>query len=272
MAIPKTMLVTGASDGIGRQVALELARQGHRLLLHGRSQERGEQTLETLKQESGNTSLSLYLADYTSLEQVRTMANAIIQDHPRLDVLINNAGSFFHEYLPAGEGIEMTMLVNHFAPLLLTKRLLPLLKASAPSRIVNVASSAHMAIKEVDFSDLISREGYDGVRAYSISKLANIMTSYDLAEELEGSGVTVNCLHPGAIDTKLMRDSFKLEGASVEQGAQTPVYLATSPEVAGINGKYFSRMQERPSSPLSYEPDARRQMREISEKAIAAFL
>jgi len=166
----------------------------------------------------------------------------------------------------------MTMLVNHFAPLLLTLRLLPLLKASAPSHIIIVASSAHMAIKEVDFSNLISREDYDGVRSYSISKLANIMATYDLAEELEGSGVTVNCLHPGTIDTKLMRDSFKLEGASVEQGAQIPVYLATSPEVAGISGKYFSRMQERPSSPLSYEPAARKHIRDISEKAIAAFL
>jgi len=268
----KTLLVTGATDGIGRQIALELARQGYRLLLHGRSLARGEPALNELRRETGNADLSLYLADYASLEQVRMMADDIARDHTRLDGLINNAGSFFHEYIPAGDGADMTMRVNHFAPLLLTLRLLPLLKANAPSRIVNIASSAHVGVKELDFNNLINRETYDGVRVYSISKLANIMATYDLADQLAGSGVTVNCLHPGAIDTKLMRDSFKLEGASVEQGAQTPVYLATSPEVEGISGKYFSRMQERQSSPLSYDLDARRQVREISEKAIAAFL
>lgn len=272
MTHQKNILVTGATDGIGRQIAFELAREGYQLLLHGRSRERGEQTLEEIRRLTGNGDLSLYLADYASLEQVREMADAIVRDHPRLDVLINNAGGFFHEYIPDGNGNEMTMLVNHFSQLLLTHRLLPLLKASTPSRIVVVASSAHVGIKELDFNPLIGRETFDGVRAYSISKLANIMATYDLADDLAGSGVTANCLHPGAIDTKLMRDSFKLEGASVEQGAQTPIYLATSPEVAGITGKYYSRMQERPSSPLSYDPEARRQMREISEKAIAAFL
>jgi NAD(P)-dependent dehydrogenase (short-subunit alcohol dehydrogenase family) len=272
MTDKKTILVTGATDGIGRQVALELARQGHQLLLHGRSQDRGEQVLDEIRRETGNTAMSFYLADFTSLEQVCRMADDIIRDHHHLDVLINNAGGFFHEYISTGNGTEMTMLVNHYAQLLLTLRLLPILKASAPARIVVVASSAHVGIKELDFDNLIDRQEYDGINAYSISKLANIMATYDLADQLAGSGVTVNCLHPGAIDTKLMRESFKLEGASLEQGSQTPVYLATSPEVEGISGKYFSRMQERQSSPLSYDQDARKRMWEISKKAIAPFL
>ncbi len=267
-----TVLVTGATDGIGLQTALELARSGAHVLLHGRNAQRGEDAMRHILQAVPQARLSFFLADFASLQQVRQLAESIRSDHEHLQVLVNNAGTFSKTREMTEDGFELTFAVNHLAPFLLTMLLLDLLKASAPARIVTVASNAHRNISALDFSNLQGEQSYDGYQAYALSKLANILFSNGLAHRLQGSGVSSNSLHPGTIDTKLLRMSWNSSGSSLEEGAQTSIYLAISAEAAGVNGRFFSRMTEKSPSELAQDEQLQERLWEISMQMVAPFM
>lgn len=216
--------------------------------------------------------LALYLADFASLQQVRELADQVRRDHPRLEVLINNAGTFSKQRRLSADGFELTFAVNHLAPFLLTLLLLDLLKASTPARVVTVASNAHRNLAAVDFGNLQGEAAYDGYDAYALSKLGNILFSNALARRLVGSGVTANSLHPGVIDTKLLRMSYSTPGSSLEEGAQTSIHLAASPEVEGLNGRFFSRMAEKSPSDLAQDQALQERFWELSMQMVAPFM
>ncbi len=244
------VLVTGATGGIGLQTAKVLAQMGHSVLIHGRDARKGEAAVREVRATAApNVDVRFLQADFASLAQVRNLAAQVVASVPRLDVLINNAGCGNFSRSVTTDGYETTFAVNHLAPFLLTNLLLDKLKGSAPARIVNVASRAHRG-KEIDFGDLMSERGYGVMRTYGRSKLANILFTRALAKRLAGSNVTANSLHPGLIATgigqtnALARLVWKLVvkvrgGISVEEGARTSLYLATSPDVEGLSGGYY---------------------------------
>lgn len=268
----QTILVTGATDGIGRQTAWTLARMGAKVLIHGRDKQKGIRVMDEFTRDTCNENLSLYIADFSSLGDVRRMADELKREQSELTVLINNAGGFFNERQLNGDGLEMTFTVNHLAPFLLTRLLEGLLTKSAPARVVTVASVAHRNLKALDWDNMQGEKSYDPFDAYALSKLASICVMNELAGRLAGSGVTVNTLHPGVIDTKLLRMSYKMEGASVVEGAETSIYLATAPEVEGVTGKYFSHKVEKSISDLAKDPQVQKKFWELSECLIAPYL
>jgi NAD(P)-dependent dehydrogenase (short-subunit alcohol dehydrogenase family) len=250
----RVVLVTGSTDGIGKATALELAREGATVLLHGRNLQKGEAVLKDIRRITRSDRLHLYIADFCSLEQVSRLAAQVQEEHDRLHLLINNAGTFEPECKITEDGIETTFCVNYLAAFLLTGELLDLLKASAPSRIINVASAAHWD-GAMEWDRLQGKDNYQGFAAYALSKLAMILFTYSLAERLQGTGVTANCLHPGVIRTKLLRAGFgDYPGETPEKGARTSVYLASSSEVEGISGRYFEDCKAVLSSLMSYDP------------------
>lgn len=264
----RAVLVTGSTDGIGKQTALGLARMGANVLIHGQNREKGEAVLKEISKVSGNSDLELFIADLSSQRQVRNLAIDVQESHDRMDVLINNAGIFERELMLTDDGIEATLAVNYLAPFLLTNLLLDLLKSSAPSRIINVASVAHRsAYLNTDLSDLQGGRHNDGFDAYALSKLCLILFTYALSRRLEGSGVTANCLHPGVIKTKLLRKGFgDYPGETPEKGARTSIYLASSPEVEGVSGKYFEHQRSARSSGVSYDTELQERLWKISQK------
>src|SRR5215211_7916018 len=220
-AAEATILVTGATDGLGRSVAQELAGKGATVLLHGRNMERLRAALDGVREETGNEKLRYYLADLSSLEAARDLS-----EHDRLDVLVNNAGVISPERRESEDGYELTFAVNYLSHFLLTRLLLPLLKDSAPARIVNVASAGQSPL---DFSNLMLEHGYDAMKAYSQSKLAQVMFTFDLTEYLRGTSMTVNALHPASLmDTKMVQSTFGYSMSTVEEGTQAVVRLAIS--------------------------------------------
>lgn len=253
----QTILVTGSTDGIGKAAARILVAQGHRVLLHGRNREKGRRVLEELEAETGSGRLALVIADLAVQEQVRDLAGEVGDTFERLDVLINNAGVFMPEREVAPGGIEMTFAVNYLAGFLLTHELLPLLSASAPARIVNVASIAHRSVRAVDRENLPGFSDYDAYAAYAVSKLGVVASTVRLARILEGTGVTANSLHPGVIDTKLLRAYMGGQGggAPPEKGAAVEVNLATSRDAGGVNGRYFEETRWTGPSPLALDPE-----------------
>lgn len=244
----KTVVMTGATSGIGRLAAVRLAAMGARLVLVARDRRRAEETLALLRAQGENRAHAVHYADLSRLAEVRRVGAEIAGAEPRIDVLINNAGSIFGRRRETEEGLERTFATNHMAYFLLTQLLLDRLKAAAPARIVNTASDAHRGHR-LDFADLQMRHGYTAQRAYGRSKLANILFTRALARRLEGSGVTANCLHPGFVATGLGQRDNGLFGQIVrlvmlfagrpEAGAQTIVHLASAAELAGISGCYF---------------------------------
>ena len=269
-AAQATVLVTGATDGLGRRVARELAGMGATVLLHGRNPERLEATLEELRGETGSEKLGSYLADLSSLGEVRGLAERVLSEQDRLDVLVNNAGIISRGREESGDGHELTFAVNYLSHFLLTGLLLPLLRESAPARVVNVASAGQSPI---DFDDPMLERGYDAMRAYSQSKLAQVMFTFELAERLSGTGVTVNALHPASLmDTKMVHDTFGYTMSTVEEGAEAVVRLAVSPELEGVTGHYFDGTREGRANRQAYDLQARRRLWALSEELCGSVL
>jgi NAD(P)-dependent dehydrogenase (short-subunit alcohol dehydrogenase family) len=271
----RVCLITGGTSGIGAETARGLARLGATVAIVGRTADRAKTAVREIRQETGNENVDFLLADLSSQKDVRALASEFRGRYDRLDVLINNAGALFMNRINSVDGIEMTFALNHLSYFLLTNLLLGRLKASAPSRIVNVSSDAHSGAT-LDVANLQGSMGMFGMRAYGQSKLANLLFTYELARRLEGSGVTVNALHPGFVGSGFGKNNGRLArlgmsavqrfAISPEKGAQTSIYLASSPEVAGVTGKYFVKMQPIPSSQASYDAALARRLWEISEE------
>lgn len=275
----KVCLVTGATSGIGKVTATALAAQGVQLLVAGRNEAKTRQVVREMRAETGNENIQFLLADFSDLQQVRHLADAFTEGYERLDILVNNAGAFFNRRRMTPYGVEMTFLVNHLAPFLLTNRLLDVLRASAPARIINVSSDAHQ-YDTMNFDDLSFQRSYAGMKAYARSKLANVLFTYELSRRLAGTGVTVNAVHPGHVATDIWRTNFPFVGPLLkwvmglfaltpEEGADNSIYLASSPEVEGVTGKYFVKREAVPSSPVSYDEQVARRLWEISEQLVA---
>jgi NAD(P)-dependent dehydrogenase (short-subunit alcohol dehydrogenase family) len=264
----QTILITGSTDGLGKKVAIDLAGEGATVLLHGRSPEKGKAVLREIKDAAGNRGLKYYNADFASLDAVRRLADQIKKNHKRLDILINNAGigarSRETRRELSADGYELRFAVNYLSHFLLTYLLLPLIRQSAPARIINVSSIGQQPI---DLSDVMMEHAYDDLRAYRQSKLAQIMFTFDLAEELKGSNVTVNCLHPATLmNTKMALQSryFASPLSTVEEGAEAVEYLATSPELEGVSGEYFNGRRKSQANAQAYDRETRMRLRELS--------
>jgi len=248
------ILITGSTSGIGKATAIALAKTGAEVILHGRNPKEGSEAQQQVKKETGGELPDLLIADLADQGQIRRLASEISSRHDQLDVLINNAGTYQKNHKLTPEGVEMTFAVNYLAPFLLTHLLLPLLTKNAPSRIVTVASTAHEDVDRIDFDDLPAITRYDPWQAYSLSKFADIAFTYSLARRLDGTGVTANCLHPGVVDTKILRGAFPgMQGITPEEGARTSVYLATSPKVRNVSGKYFEEQKPAKSTTMTYD-------------------
>jgi retinol dehydrogenase 14 len=268
----KTVLVTGATNGIGLVTARELARMGSQVTIVSRNARKCAMVVEAIKAGTGNP-VEFITADLSTLAGIMQAAADFKQRHTHLDVLVNNAGAFFTRRVLTADGYEITFALNHLNYFLLTILLLDILKASHPARIVNVSSGAHMRAS-LDFDNLQGEKHFNGMQAYGQSKLANVLFTYELARRLEGTGVTVNVLHPGFIATGFARNNGALYnfGMSLigpfirkpEQGAQTSIYLASSPEVEGITGKYFVDCEPVESSPLSYDKSLAEKLWQVS--------
>src|SRR3954447_15356137 len=261
------ILITGSTDGLGRALAQRLAEDGARLLLHGRDRDRLAATAQEVEEAGDNPPAATYLADLSSLEEVRRLAAEVEASTERLDVLVNNAGigtstGGVSDRQVSPDGYELRFAVNYLATFLLTQSLLPLLLRSAPARVVNVASLGQAPI---DFDDVMLERDYSGGRAYSQSKLAQITYTMELAERLEGSGVTVTALHPATyMPTKIVLEQAGHSIDSLETGIDATVRLATSPELEGVTGRFYDRQNESAADPQAYEPEARRRLWDLS--------
>jgi NAD(P)-dependent dehydrogenase (short-subunit alcohol dehydrogenase family) len=261
----KTVLITGSTDGVGRYVAAKLAAAGANVLIHGRDQARAKTLADEIRGQ-GHIEPIFYRADLSSVAGARQLAAAVLAGHKRLDVFISNAGigsrSLGSERQTSADGHELRFAVNYLSGFLLAHLLLPLLKASAPARIVNVAS---LGQHPLDFDDVMLTKGYNGNRAYAQSKLAQIMFTIDLAQELEGSGVTVNALHPATyMNTTMVREGGITPISTVEQGGEAILHLAAGDDVAGKSGLFFNGMQQAQANPQAYEAGARKRLRALS--------
>jgi NAD(P)-dependent dehydrogenase (short-subunit alcohol dehydrogenase family) len=267
----QTVLVTGATDGLGKALAMELASRRASVLLHGRSESRLENVCREIRQATGSDRLRSYLADFSSLDEVRRLAHDVERDHDRLDLLINNAGIGFGKPGSSREvsadGYELRFAVNYLAPFLLTELLLPALRRSAPARIVNVASAGQVP---VDFDDVMLEVAYDGTRAYRQSKLALVMFTFELADRLLAageSGVSVNALHPATfMNTKMVDEAGGAPMSTIEDGLEATLFVAVSPELDGVTGRYFNRLREARADEQAYDPGARQRLWRLSER------
>jgi len=269
----KVCLITGATSGIGEVTAREIAKMGATVVITARAQKKAALAIDRIRAASNSNTVEGLVADLSSLAEVRSIAAEFKRRYDRLDVLINNAGAVYMRRSESVDGIEMTFAGNHLAPFLLTNLLLDMSKRSAPARIINVSSNSHEG-QVIDFDDLQCQHNYQFMRAYGKSKLANILFTYELDRRLAGSGVTVNALHPGFVGTnmganngwlvKLFLPITRLWAISVDEGAETSVYLASSTEVEGVSGEYFYQKQSVPSSQFSHDVEAAKQLWQVS--------
>jgi NAD(P)-dependent dehydrogenase (short-subunit alcohol dehydrogenase family) len=267
-----TALVTGATDGLGRSVATELAGRDARVLVHGRDRDRGAETVDEIKRHTGNDRVELHLADFTSLAEVRDLAEAVSEAAPELGLLIDNAG--IGTGLPEGrdrqesrDGHELRFAVNYLAGFALTERLLPTLRRNAPARAVFVSSLGQAPI---DFDDPMLTRSYSGVQAYCQSKLAQVMEAIDISESIPGDEVTANALHPATfMPTKIVLEERGVPQDSLELGTRATVRLAIDPELDGVSGRFYDRLEESSPHPQAYDADARARLRELSEELTA---
>jgi NAD(P)-dependent dehydrogenase (short-subunit alcohol dehydrogenase family) len=271
----KTCLITGANSGIGKVTATELAANGATVIMVCRDGTRGEAARAEIRRAANSDKIELLIADLSEQRQIKHLAAEVKRRYSELHVLINNAGVWHDKREITADGIEATWALNHLAYFLLTEELIELLKASAPARIVNVSSDYHFR-GHLAFNDIQLGEGYGGGRAYGQSKLANVVFTYELARRLKGTGVTANCLHPGAVNTNFFNNVKGLFGIlttigrpflrTPEKGAETVIWLATSPKVEGVTGKYFFNCKEKRSSRESYDPNVANKLWELSER------
>lgn len=271
----KTALVTGASSGIGKVTAARLAHAGANVIMVCRDGAKAKSAFEEISGNKGEGRVELFTADLSIRASIRDCAARFLESHDKLHILVNNAGIFSSHRQVTSDGFEQTFAVNHLAYFLLTNLLLDKLKASAPARIVCVASTASQMGK-IDFEDIQGERGYSGMKAYAQSKLANILFTYELARRLAGTGVTANCVHPGVVRTGWAQSSTGLFGFAVrlahpfmlspERGAETSLYAATSPDIEGVTGKYFVKSRPAASPPLSYDSTLAARLWEQSEK------
>lgn len=259
----KTILITGATDGIGKQTAFELAQLGHEIIVHGRDMLRGEEVVEEIKNSSLNKEVHYLNADFTDFNQIKKLAEEVKSKFSKLDVLLNNAGVFENDRIVLPNGLERTFMVNHMAVFTLTNLLMDLLENTNNSRIINVSSMTQSGT--MDFDNLNGEKYFDAYNAYALSKLENVLFTYKLHRKLKNEGVKINCLHPGVISTKLLHAGWGIGGGSLKQGASTSIYLANSSEVEDISGKYFVNSQQRKSSAISYDLKIQDRLWEISE-------
>lgn len=267
----KTILITGATQGLGRHIALDLAGNGATLLLHGRDRTRLDEVAAEIRVASPAVSARTYLADLADLDQVQAMAARILDSEPRLDVLVNNAavggGSEPARREVSRQGHELRFAVNHLAPYVLTRELLPLLTASAPARVVNVASMGQVP---VDFDDVMVERDYEGLDAYCRSKLAMIMSTFDLAAELTDGKVTVNALHPAHLmDTRAVREYGFIPAVGVDEGVRPTVRLITDPALKSVTGRYFDQFTDSPAHEQAYDPTARARLAALTGNLVA---
>src|SRR6266704_3930004 len=274
----KVCMVTGSNSGIGKETALGLAQMGATVVMVCRNRARGEAAQSDIKTKSGNHAVDLLLADLSSQQSIRQLVENFKQHYTQLHVLINNAGVFMLTRRVTVDVLEMMFAVNYLAPFLLTNLLLDMLKASAPARIVSVSSHSHKS-GYIQMDDLQEEKHYRSMRVYGQSKLAVVLFTYELARRLQGTGVTANCLHPGFVATHFgQRDvgpAFRLLvkvigsfGTSPQEGAKTSIYLASSPEVEGVTGKYFVKSIPKRSAAISYEESLQRHLWEQSAKLV----
>ena len=274
----KNVVVTGGTAGIGKATAVGLATLGARVAITGRDRVRAEAAAADIRAASGSPAVDVFTADMSSQAEVRRLAGAVLDAYPRLDVLVNNVGGFWAHRHVTADGLERTFALNHLGPFLLTNLLLDRLKASAPARVVTVSSGAH-ASGRIDFDDLQGAANYSGQRAYSASKLANVMFTYELARRLQGTGVTATVLHPGVVRTNfgaddpaglinamlpLVRPFLKSPAA----GAATTIYLASSTEVDGVTGQYFANRKPRTSTRISYDTALAARLWQVSTELV----
>ncbi|KAK3774917.1 hypothetical protein RRG08_007274 [Elysia crispata] len=273
----KTVIITGANTGIGKETAEDLARRGGRLILACRDVTKGNNAVQEIIRETGNNNVFCWELDLSSFKSIRKFAEKFNESEPRLDILINNAGIMMCPRMLSKDGLEMQLGVNHFGHFLLTNLLLDKLKSSSPSRIVILSSIAHLH-GSINFDDLNSEKSYGRIAAYGQSKLANILHALELAKRLKGTGVTANSLHPGAVDTELARHSvtgifrllltplYSVFVKSPLQGAQTSIRLAVDPALETVSGKYFSDCKETKTSAAAQDVAAAKRLWEVSEK------
>ena len=260
------ILVTGSTDGIGKATAAALTVRGAEIILHGRDAGKGAGVQKELLEKSEYGKPDLVIADFSDQGQIRRMAEDIASRYTRLDVLINNAGTYIKSRELTCDGIERTFAVNYLGPFLLTHLLLPVIRKGSPSRIVTVASSAHEDVNQIPWENLPSLDRYDPWEVYSLSKFADVTFTYSLARNLKRTGVTANCLHPGIVNTKILRSAFpNMPAILPKEGAKTSLYLALSPSVAGISGQYFENQKLARSSRLSHNRKVQERLWKMAE-------
>ena len=270
----KVVLITGGTGGIGKATAIGLARLGARIGITGRDRARAEQAADDIRAASGNLAVDAFAADMTSQAEVRRLAIVVLNAYPQLKVLVNNVGGFWAHRHPTADGLERTFALNYLAPFLLTNLLLDRLTASAPARVVTVSSSVQAAGR-IDFNDLQGTRNYSGQRAYSQSKLATVMFTNELARRLEGTGVTATSLHPGVVRTNFGAEDQARFFAVISrvalpllktpaQGAQTSIYLASSPDVDSVTGQFFANRKPKTANKVAYDTDMRARLWQVS--------
>lgn len=278
----KTIVITGATDGIGKVAAWELAQRGAALILIGRNAEKGKHVVNEISGLTSNNNIRFYQADLSLLTQTKRVCGEIKKDFNHIDILLNNAGGYFSQFHQTEEGLEVTFVLNHLNYFVMTQELLPLLEAASSARIVNVSSDAHNG-QSIDWDNIQGEKGYKGWTAYGRTKLMNILFTYELARRIADTSVTANCLHPGFVKTKFGNNNpgfvgfgIKLAKAisavKLETGAETSVYLSSSPEVEGISGKYFYKCKPKKSSEVSYIHEDWKRLWALSEETVSKIL